>query len=154
MAMALSGWNNPWKLTALGLGLVGVTALVTGLVVANRVGVRDSRVEAPASLPRDVIETTPPRSVIAACNQYAAAQTGPQRDKKGKIVEAAKDGAIGGAAIGAIADGGSGAGKGAAIGGLVGAGAGTLYGIYDNKKHDERYRTAYSSCMRQRGYVG
>ena len=31
---------------------------------------------------------------------------------------------------------GKGAGKGALIGGLVGAGGGTLYGIWDNKKHD------------------
>jgi len=29
------GWGNPWKLTAIGLALVIVTALVTGLVVAN-----------------------------------------------------------------------------------------------------------------------
>ena len=33
--MADSAWNNPWKLTAIGLALVIVTALVTGLVVAN-----------------------------------------------------------------------------------------------------------------------
>jgi len=28
-------WNNPWKLTAIGMALVVVTALVTGLVVAQ-----------------------------------------------------------------------------------------------------------------------
>lgn len=33
--MADNGWNNPWKLTAIGLALVIVTAFVTGLVVAN-----------------------------------------------------------------------------------------------------------------------
>ena len=63
-------------------------------------------------------------------------------------------GAAVGAAGGAMAGGGKGAGKGAAIGGLVGAGGGTLYGLNENKKNDERYRTAYSSCMRSRGYTG
>src|SRR5215470_4383085 len=33
-----SSWNNPWKLTSIGLGLVAVTALATGLVVANWTG--------------------------------------------------------------------------------------------------------------------
>ena len=36
--MLNSSWNNPWKLTSLGLGLVAATALATGLVVANRTG--------------------------------------------------------------------------------------------------------------------
>jgi hypothetical protein len=35
----------------------------------------------------------------------------------------------------------------------VGAGSGTLYGLNENKKHDEHYRAAYSSCMRSRGYT-
>src|SRR6266446_6582706 len=51
------------------------------------------------------------------------------------------------------AGGGKGAGKGAAIGGIVGAGGGTLYGLNENKQHDEHYRAAYSSCMRSRGYT-
>jgi hypothetical protein len=63
-------------------------------------------------------------------------------------------GAAVGAAGGAIADGGRGAGKGAAIGGLVGAGGGTLFGLNENRKHDERYRDAYARCMRSRGYAG
>src|SRR5205809_851732 len=49
---------------------------------------------------------------------------------------------------------GKGAGTGAAIGGLVGAGGGTLYGLNENQKHDQRYRDAYASCMRSRGYTG
>jgi len=57
-----------------------------------------------------------------------------------------------GTAGGAIADGGSGAGKGAAIGGIVGAVGGTLYGINENRGHDERYQKAYASCMRSHGY--
>src|SRR5437899_891254 len=59
-----------------------------------------------------------------------------------------------GAAGGAIAGGGKGAGKGAAIGSVVGAGGGTLYGLNESKKHDERYREAYAGCMRSRGYAG
>ena len=193
--------TNVWKLTTIGLLVVGTTALVTGLVVANRTGTRtaDTPVAAldtpaaspttvqtpppavvqapppavvteaprpasppPASQPARVAQTqTPSQSAIEACNREAANATGGgQRDKKGKITEVVKDGAIGaigGAAIGAvggaIADGGKGAGKGAIIGGLAGAGGGSLYGIYDNKKHDEKYRTAYSSCMRSRGYT-
>src|SRR5882672_7342504 len=53
-----------------------------------------------------------------------------------------------GGAGGAVAGGGKGAGKGAAIGGMVGAGGGTLYGLNENKQHDEHYRAAYSNCMR------
>ena len=90
----------------------------------------------------------------------AAAQGGPEKTRNDKIVNAAKDagiGALGGAAVGAlgggIASGGKGAGKGALIGGGVGAGAGTLYGIYDNKKHDQQYRSAYAGCMKAKGYT-
>jgi hypothetical protein len=53
---------------------------------------------------------------------------------------------------GAPTAGGKGAGKGAAIGGLVGAGGGTLFGLNDDRKHDEKYRFAYARCMRSRGY--
>ncbi len=165
--MADSGWNNPWKLTAIGMGLVIVTALATGLVVANWSGKdSDKRVaETTSSHPASraagsearPASAVPTQSAIAACNQYAATQSGP-RDK---TVDTIKDGAIGavagaalGAAGGAIAGGGSGAGKGAAIGGLVGAGGGTLYGLNENQKHDERYRNAYASCMRSRGFTG
>jgi hypothetical protein len=75
-------------------------------------------------------------------------------------MEIVRDGVIGavagaaaGAAGGAIAGGGKGAGTGAAIGGLVGAG-GTLYGLNENRRYDERYRDAYAACMRWRGYTG
>ena len=130
-------------------------------VAASRPG--PSAATAPASdVParRAAQTTTPPPSVIQACNQQAQAQTGAGRDQKGKIVEVGKDagiGAVGGAAVGAlggaIANGGKGAGKGALIGGLVGAGGGTLYGLWDNKKHDEYFRDAYSRCMKDKGYT-
>ena len=162
-------WNNPWKLTAVGMGLVVATALATSLVVANWSGKEaDSKKTAevtssgrPASRVAGTstpsAPAVPSQSVIASCNQSAASQV-PSRDK---TLDTVKDGAIGavagavvGAAGGAIADGGKGAGKGAAIGGLVGAGGGTLYGLNENRKHDERYREAYAACMRSRGYVG
>ena len=102
----------------------------------------------------------PPQAVVTECNRVAESMSGPERDRNDKILNAAKDagiGALGGAAVGAaggaIAGGGKGAGKGALIGGGVGAGAGTLYGIYDNKKHDERYRSAYIGCMKSKGYT-
>lgn len=109
---------------------------------------------APAAAPAPAVPT---QSAIAACNQAAATQSG-QRNKTVDTVKDAGIGAIAGAAVGAaggaIAGGGKGAGTGAAIGGLVGAGGGTLYGLNENQKHDQRYRDAYASCMRSRGYTG
>ena len=74
----------------------------------------------------------------------------------GEALKGGAIGALGGAALGAvggaIAHGGKGTGKGALIGGAVGAGGGSLCGIYQSQKNDERYRTAYASCMRDKGY--
>ena len=172
--MLNSSWNNPWKLTSLGLGLVAATALATSLVVANwtgkdsdkpaavgagsgRTAPRVASSQVPAAAPSVPAQSAPTQSAIEACNQYAASQAG-RRDKTVDTVKDAGIGAIAGAALGAaggaIADGGKGAGKGAAIGGLVGAGGGTLYGLNENQKHDERYRNAYGACMRSRGYTG
>ena len=162
--------RNPWKLTAIGMVLVAATALATGIVVASRSKPEDKPVAVqPAPAERARVEgarpvaaatapaRVPDQTIVKACNDQAAAATGP-RDKTTEVV---KDGAVGallgaavGAAGGAIADGGKGAGKGAAIGGLVGAGAGTLYGVNDNRKHDAAYREAYSGCLRARGYTG
>jgi hypothetical protein len=169
-----NGWNNPWKLTSIGLCLVAATALATGLVVANwsgkesdkaaavdagsgRAATRVASSQAPVAAPGVPTQSVPTQSAIDACNQYAATQAG-QRDKTVDTVKDAGIGAIAGAALGAaggaIAGGGKGAGKGAAIGGLVGAGGGTLYGLNENQKHDERYRAAYGACMHSRGYTG
>ena len=172
--------RNPWKLTAIGMALAMSTALITGLVVANWTGTeRDRKAEpvttettksekakAPAkpaprtasaqSTPQPAAPMAPTQAAVDACNQWAAQQTGPQD----KTMEVVKDGAVGalvgaavGAAGGAVAGGGKGAGKGAAIGGAVGAGGGALYGLNENRKHDERYRAAYTACMRGRGYA-
>ena len=155
---------NPWKMTAIGMAVVMVTALVTGLVVANWTGgdraAQEQKVQQklqPATPARVAsAPTVPTAKAVEACNKYAASEVG----SKDKTMEVVKDGAIGaiagaavGAAGGAIAGGGKGAGKGAAIGGVVGAGGGTLYGLNENKKHDERYRAAYASCMRARGFT-
>ena len=167
---------DPWKATAIGMALVMATALVTGLVVANWAVPDDdfkANVPAPAPEPpsakkpapkqpavRTVQAPTaaapPSQAVVDECNRVAAQQTG----NPNKTVEVVKDAAIGavvGAAVGAgggaIADGGKGAGKGAAIGGVVGAAGGTLYGLNENRKHDEKYRAAYAQCLRSRGYA-
>lgn len=167
---------NPWKITALAMALVMATALITGLVVANWSGsTREAEQKAPASprlaqqqpagsRPASVAPRTvqagpavPTQEVVDACNRYASAQVG-ETDKTKEVVKDAAIGAVVGAAVGAaggaIAGGGKGAGKGAAIGGVVGAGGGTLYGLNENKKNDEKYRDAYSNCMRARGYTG
>jgi hypothetical protein len=175
--------TNIWKMTSIGLVIAAIVAVVTGIVVANRTGTETKVVapsaspattapsasvaqaptsSAPAAQPTPAPPSkgVPPQSVIAECNRVAGDMSGPERTRNEKIVNAAKDagiGALGGAAVGAlgggIASGGKGAGKGALIGGGVGAGAGTLYGIYDNKKHDERYRSAYIGCMKSKGYT-
>jgi hypothetical protein len=111
---------------------------------------------------RDNSRTALRRAVPTSRDQQAAAQAGSApREGTDKALDVGKDagiGALGGAAVGAaggaIAGGGKGAGKGALIGGLVGAGGGTLYGIWDNKKNDERFREAYATCMQARGYTG
>lgn len=174
--MTVMAWNS-WKMTAIGMALVLTTAVITGVVVANWSGRDAAKVSAdatrgadgsvraaaprvatvpnvaPAVPPPQQVVAVPPPAAVKACNQYAATT----RDK---TIEVVKDGAIGtaigavvGAAGGAIADGGKGAGKGAVIGGLVGAGGGALYGVNQNRVHDERYRAAYASCLRDRGYA-
>ncbi len=157
--MTSTGWN-PRKMTAIGLGLVVATALITGVVVANRSGdegtqkavtsAATTKTRAAEVAPAAVVAPPlglPSQAVIDACNQHAA-PAAPQS----KTTELVKDGAIGavvgaaiGAAGGAIVDGGSGAGKGAVIGGVLGAGGGALYGVNENRKTDERYRAAYVS---------
>jgi hypothetical protein len=172
---------NPWKVTALAMALVMATALITGLVVANWSGSSQEAAQptpspanarlvqqprptsvkpAPSQMqaaPAPAVPAVPTQEVVDACNRYASAQIG-ESDKTKEVVKDAAIGAVVGAAVGAaggaIAGGGKGAGKGAAIGGVVGVGGGTLYGLNENKKNDEKYRAAYSSCMHSRGYTG
>jgi hypothetical protein len=171
---------NPWKVTALAMALVLATALVAGLVVANWSG-SSPEVAQPATAPpgarliqqprpttvrpapaqtvraRPAGPAVPTREVVDACNRYASAQIG-ESDKTTEVVKDAAIGAVVGASVGAaggaVASGGKGAGKGAAIGGVVGAGGGTLYGLNENNKNDEKYRAAYSGCLQSHGYSG
>jgi hypothetical protein len=170
--------GNPWKLATIGMALVVVTAVVTTLIVAGRSGPNNRQIDTPAAgsaspaLPQASAVTAsspavtappqpqpavPSRATIDACNRYAAKRPS-QKDKTFEVVkDTAIGGAIGaavGAAGGAIADGGNGAGKGAGIGGVVGLGGGVLYGLNENKKHDEQYRRAYDSCLRAHGHGG
>jgi hypothetical protein len=162
--------------TALVTGLVvanwtGLQADKKALAVTEPPPPPPAPVQAPASRPAVVAQPapkphqgpvaqapgTPTRSAVEECNRYAANNTG-ARDKTTDTLKDVGVGALVGAAVGAaggaIADGGKGAGKGAAIGGVLGAGGGTLYGLNENKKHDEAYRAAYARCMRSRGYAG
>lgn len=144
--------NSPWKVTAIAMALVLVTGLITGVVIGNWTGPHLER-RAPkleplkaaavrmALAPQSSALATPSRSTVEACNRQATGQVGSQ----GALTEVVKDAAIGtmlGAAVGApggaIADGGK--------------GAGTLFGLDENRKHDENYRSAYARCMRSRGY--
>lgn len=150
--MSDSSWN-PWKMTAIGMALVIVTALITGLVVASWNSAEKPKAVSSGSSRH--VAATPTAADIETCNQYARNQSG---DKTTEVVkDALIGGAVGagvGAAGGAIAGGGKGAGKGAGIGGVVGATAGTLYGLNEAKSHDARYVEAYRACMRGRGYTG
>jgi hypothetical protein len=162
--------QNPWKLAAVAMALVIVTVVATGFVVANWGGTESDkkvvdvspgrttpRVATPSAVPAPTTAGVPTQSAIDACNQSAAAQAGQRENTKDTVIAGAI-GAVAGAAVGAaggaVVAGGSGAGKGAVIGGLVGAGGGTLYGLNENKKHDESYRNAYAACMHSRGYTG
>jgi hypothetical protein len=147
-----TGWN-PWKLTTLGLVLVMATALVAGLVVANWSGsslesepkrgtpaatrqASPPRRAKPASLQiaqgGPAVPAVPTQDVVEACNRRATAHVG-DHDTTQEVVQDA--------AIGAV------------IGAAMGAAGGTLYGLNENRKNDEKYRAAYASCMRSRGYT-
>ncbi|TMQ22012.1 MAG: hypothetical protein E6K82_14115 [Candidatus Rokuibacteriota bacterium] len=142
-----------WKLTAIGLVVVAATAVVTGLVVANRTAPKqEARVETPSAAPSAVVTpSTPPvaqapaptptppatetprssvptREAINACNRQASAQAGSApREGKDKYIDVAKDagiGALGGAAVGALGGAAVKGGKGAGKGALIGGALG------------------------------
>jgi hypothetical protein len=152
---------DTWKVTAIGVVLLVAAVGITTFVVGQKnEGVVDQKSERQA--PKATKATSKSAAIehhrttqaeIKECNDYADSQV------SGKTTEVLKDAGIGGvagagtgAAGGAIAGGGSGAGKGAAIGGIVGVVGGTLYGLNENRAHDERYQKAYASCMRSHGY--
>ncbi len=157
------GDMNHWKLATIGLLIIGATAGITAYVMGGKTTASDAVSMQASSSAQHAVPTEhkaapvqhahPPESVVLACNKEA------QEQVASKTEEMVKDAAIGaaiaagvGAASGAIADGGKGAGKGAAIGSVVGAAGGSLYGLNENKTHDERFRTAYASCLHAKGY--
>lgn len=169
--------SNPWKLATIAILLVLASVVTTVAAIkwfgsdatapaqtVKRAGegggasqpARGASTSASAAGAPQRTRAVPAQATIDDCNRYASA---PQSDRD-KYWEIGKDAVIGGvgtaavgAAAGAIADGGKGAGKGAAIGGILGAIGGTLYGVNENRKTDEGYRTAYARCMHARGYT-
>lgn len=144
------GWN-PWSMAALGLVFVMATALVTGLVVANWSGspqgpepggqtpaasrpwqatraVSVKPAASPVAPGVPLVVAIPTAEAVQACNQRASDEVGePERAE-----EAVKD---------------------AASGVVAAVGGGSLYGLNESRRNDEKYRAAYASCMRARGYV-
>ncbi|HEY7041823.1 MAG TPA: hypothetical protein VID28_23335 [Methylomirabilota bacterium] len=125
--MTDESWDNPWKLTTIGLVVVVVLALVAEIVIAHRFGARAERPVAAVAMPASKVaaapapqpavarssqpvSSTPPRASIEACHQEAE-----QASRRDKTVEVVKDGAIG--------------------------------------SQDQRYRDAYAKCMHARGYT-
>jgi hypothetical protein len=144
------GWT-PWNVAALGLVLVMASALVAGLVVANWSGSSqepEPRRQAPAAsrpwqstrtvsvkpaaapIARSVTVAAaiPTAEAVQACNQRATDEVG----EPGRTEEAVRD---------------------ATSGNVAAVGGGTLYGLDESRRNDEKYRAAYASCMRGRGYV-
>ena len=127
--------ERPWKLAAVAMALVIVTVVATGLVVANwrdkkmvdvSPGHATPSVATPSAVPAaPTTAGVPTQSAVDACNQSAAAQAGQRENTKDTV-----------------------------IAGAIGAGGGSLYGVNENKKHDESYRNAYAACMHSRGYTG
>jgi type IV secretory pathway VirB10-like protein len=142
------GTWDPWKFTAIGLALVMVTAVVTGLVVASWTGTPSEQQTAapkpstsmqasnPSASPRSAVTrapstpsapapaaparpSIPSEATIEACNR--AAEGAPTT--KDKTVEIVKDGAIAaalGAAVGAAGGAIADGGKGAGKGAAIG----------------------------------
>jgi hypothetical protein len=142
---------NPWKVATIGLLLIGVTALSTGVTTAYfmrpasapaAVDAQSAPVAVAAPAPVRYVAAAPaPRRVVAATPRVVRTAAVPVAadcySTGDRVWRIAKPGAIGaligagvGAAGGAIADGGKAAGKGALIGGLAGAVLGGGYGAY------------------------
>lgn len=165
--------SNPdsrWKL----ISIVLISAIVTTLIIAIGMASfrEDDEETRVAAVPKaaapvhkekpqgvQVAREAPPpppsrpsANDIANCNAEAdeARRTAGDTFKDALIGGAAGAGI--GAAGGAIAKGGKGAGKGAGIGGIVGAAAGTLYGLNESNKSDERVAAVYRDCMARRGF--
>ena len=123
--------SQPWRLAATAMALVLVTSAVIA-VIAWTTSEVEFRVEAPAepeatkSVRMAVV--APQASAMAIPPPYAIAacnrQAGRSLSDDGQV-EALKAGVLG---------------------------SGTLYGVDQSQRSDDRYRDAYARCMRSRGY--
>jgi hypothetical protein len=124
--------SNPWKLTAAAVALVMVTSLMIAVIAWTSSDV-EWRVEAPP--------VAPPKSgsvrMAVAAPQASAMATPPPNAIAGCHRQASRPGS-------------DDAKPEALRAGVLGSG--TLYGLDQNQKRDERYREAYARCMRSRGY--
>jgi hypothetical protein len=120
--------ERPWKLAAVVMALVIVTVVATGLVVANW---RD----------KTMVDVSPGHATpsVATPSAVPAAPT-----TAGVPTQSAVDACNQSAAAHAGQRENT---RDTVIGG-------TLYGLNENKKHDESYRNAYAACMHSRGYTG
>lgn len=163
---------NPWKLTAIGMALVAVTALVTGVVVASRTKSDDkvaalqpppppeqpatSRAARPAAssvtatAPHATAQATqapaaprvPDQTVVKACNDQAEAATG-SRNKTTEVVKDTAVGAVVGAAVGAAGGAIAGGGKGAGKGAAIGGILGGGGGALYGVNDNRKHDAAY-----------
>jgi hypothetical protein len=124
--------SNPWKLTATAVALVMVTSLVIAVIAWTTRDV-EWRVEAPPVEPTKsasvrMAVAAPQASAMATPPSYAIAACHRQASQPG--LDDAQPAALKAGVLG----------------------SGTLYGLDQNQKRDERYRDAYARCMRSRGY--
>jgi hypothetical protein len=114
------GWG-PWKLAAMGVGLVMVMALISGLVVANWTG-PFPMARLPAAAPTTPQIHVPPAGRVAPGGVAPVAQPG---DPPPGIVDACN---------------------------RYATKLGQRVVTAENRTPEERYREAYASCLRARGY--
>ena len=124
--------SNPWKLTAAAVALVLVTSMVIAVIAWTTADV-EWRVEAPAveqtkSASVRMAVAAPQASAMATPPPYAIA--GCHRQARRPGLDDAKPEALKAGVLG----------------------SGTLHGLDQNQKRDDRYREAYARCMRSRGY--
>jgi hypothetical protein len=139
----MNEWN-PWKVTALAMALVMATALVAGLVVANWPGPSQQAAQPISPASARLNQPPKPASVKPSATPAAAAPAAPSAPAvpTQEIVDACNRYAS--AQVGETDKAKE----------VVKGAAGTLYGLNENKTNDEKYRTAYASCMHAKGYTG
>src|SRR5437870_8761894 len=94
--MAQPQWTmDPWKATALGLILMGITAAITTVVVGQR---SEPETKTTTKTESKVHKVSNQQADVDACNRYAATH---RDDKTTELLKDAGIGALGGAGVGA-----------------------------------------------------